>query len=270
MMRWPRRAALAIAVAIYLCALLAPAVAPVSYERQHREHIGERPGETFLLGTDDLGRDRLSRLIYGARTSLLLAPAAAFLATGVATILGTISGAFGGAFQRRTFYLVDLMAGIPSVFLLLTLRALLPLSVSPGVSLIATFSLLGLTGWASGVRVISTAASRSSQSGFATQARAFGCSRGRLLFKQVLPNVRPIVLAQFWIAVPLFILAEANLSMLGLGVSDPLPSLGNLMTELQNYTVVPEQPWILAPAAVLVIITGAMQMVLPKQKESSQ
>jgi peptide/nickel transport system permease protein len=265
-----RRVSLAIALGIYLCALLASVIAPMSYEQQYREALSQAPGGAYLLGTDDLGRDRFSRLLYGTRTSLLLAPAAAFLATAVATILGIISGALGGVFQRRTFYVVDLMTGVPTVFLLLTLRALLPLNVSPGLSLLATFSLLGLTGWASGVRVISTAAGRFSTSGFAVQARAYGCTRSRLLFRQVLPNVWPIVLAQFWIAVPLFILAEANLSMLGLGVSDPLPSLGNLMTELQNYAVVPEQPWILAPAVVLVIITAAMQMLLPGQKESAQ
>lgn len=268
-MKYLARAGMALAGCLYLAALCAPLVAPVSYEVQNRDALNEPPGRLFLLGTDDLGRDRFSRLLYGARTSLLLAPAAAAISTLIAAGVGTLAGFAGGRVERAINYAVDLLMGVPAIFLLLTLRSLLPLNTPPGASVLATFTLLSLCGWASGVRTISSAAGRLAGSWFTMQAKAFGCSTSRLILRQLFPNLMPHIAATFWLSVPAFVLAEANLSMLGLGVSEPLPSLGNLMSELLNYAAVLEQPWIAAPAVLLFVILALLQLpVMNKERLS--
>jgi peptide/nickel transport system permease protein len=260
--RLVRRSALLLLGGLYLFALFAPVFLPDSYEVQHREFVNEPPGRGFLLGTDELGRDRFVRLLYGVRTSLLLAPAAAVLSTLIAAAAGIAAGVFRGKSETALLYITDLMVATPLIFLLLTLRALLPLNTTAGTSVLCTFLLLGITGWGSGVRVVSAAAARSAEAGYLVQARAFGCSRLRLFLRQILPNVFPTILASFWLSVPAFVMTEATLSMLGLGVTEPLPSLGNLITELQNYAAVAEQPWIAAPAALLFLILSALRLAL--------
>jgi peptide/nickel transport system permease protein len=247
---------------LYLSALFAPVFLPEAHEVQHREFVNEAPGRGFLLGTDELGRDRFARLLYGVRTSLLLAPAAALLSTLISAGVGTAAGVLRGKAETALLYITDLIVATPLIFLLLTLRALLPLNTTSGTSVICTFLLLGVTGWGSGVRVVSAAAARSAGAGYVLQARAFGCSRSRLFLRQLLPNVLPTIIASFWLSVPAFVMAEATLSMLGLGVTEPLPSLGNLITELQNYAAVAEQPWIAAPAVLLFVILSALRLAL--------
>jgi ABC-type dipeptide/oligopeptide/nickel transport system permease subunit len=104
---------------------------------------------------------------------------------------------------------------------------------------------------------------------FVLQARASGCPSARLLVRHVLPNVKPVLLAQFWISVPLFILTEANLGMLGLGVTEPLPSWGNLLRELENYTALRHSPWLWAPLISLVLVMSLFQFVVAGEEYSS-
>lgn len=231
-----------------------------SYDAQHRRNPNEPPNHEYLLGTDELGRDRFTRLIYGARTSLLLAPAAAMLATAIAAIAGIMTNCFV-PLRRPILLIVDVMVSTPLIFLLLMTRAWLPLDVSAAVSVSITFVLLGLLGWAPAVRVFAASAQASAESEFILQARAGGCRPLRILMRHLLPNLAPVVLTQFCVLVPVFVLAEANLSILGLGVSEPLPSLGNLMADLLNYSLVLEQPWLLIPAVLLFCITGSLHIL---------
>ena len=125
-------------------------IAQHDYAAQFREHANEPPSRTFLLGTDELGRDRLSRLLYGIRVSLLCAPAAAFASTAIGALIGIIAGYRGGWIDQIMTGLIDLFLSLPWLFVLLTLRALLPLNVAPWISIAATFLLLAAVGWASG------------------------------------------------------------------------------------------------------------------------
>ncbi|MCP5116727.1 MAG: ABC transporter permease, partial [bacterium] len=233
-MSWKRRIALGLLVAVFGLAMLADVVAPHSYEEQFREAPLAPPSSEFLLGTDDLGRDRLSRLIYGTRVSLLLAPAAALLTTMIAAVIGLMAGYFGGFWEWAGKAATDLFLSLPWLFLLLMVRAMLPLNTSPGVSLMITFALLGLLGWASGSRLVASVTRGLRNSEFLLQARAIGQPSWRLLLVQALPNLRPVLAARFWGGVPVFLLAEAILGILGLGVAEPLPSWGNLLRVLEG------------------------------------
>ncbi len=254
--------ALCILVLTTAVSLGADLLAPHDYSEQFRQHANEPPSRSFLLGTDELGRDRLSRLLQGTRISLLCAATAASIATGAAAAIGLVAGYFGGWVDEITGALADLFLSLPWLFALLSLRALFPLNISPGVSLAATFLLLAVVGWAPGARVIRASVASLRNSGSIVHARAYGCGSARLLCLHILPNLKPVLSAQFWILVPAFILTEANLGVLGLGINEPVPSWGNILAELQNYQRIPEQPWILAPALLILLVVGSLQLVV--------
>jgi peptide/nickel transport system permease protein len=264
-MRRARRLAVVTLWGLFAAAVLADLVAPARYDEQFRDYPNARPCRKFPLGTDELGRDRFSRLLHGARISLSLAPAAALIATLLAGVIGLAAALRGGIVERAVLLGADLFQSLPWFFLLLTARALLPLNVTPLASLGVTFAMLSLLGWAGPVRVVGAGVRAVKESDYAVQARAMGCPRLRTFFVHLLPNLRPVLLAQFWISVPLFILAEANLSLLGLGVAEPLPSLGSLLRELENYSSVAARPWILAPACLLTLVLGCFQLAFPKE-----
>jgi peptide/nickel transport system permease protein len=245
-------------------ALAAEYIAPAGYSVQLRNHLNEPPSAQFPLGTDALGRDVLARLLHGTRLSLLLAPAAALLSTAIAGLFAATAGFAGGAFAAITGRVADAFAGVPWLLLLITVRAALPLEVAPIHSVAITFLLLGVLGWAAPARVALAAARRLHGLDFVNQARASGCSRAALLRAHFLPSLRPVLVAQFWVATPLFILTEANLGFLGLSVGEPLPSWGNLLRGLERFHMVAANPWLLVPLGVLLTAAGSFHLLIPR------
>ena len=242
-------------------------LAPAGYAKQDRGVVGAPPSRQHWLGTDDIGRDRFARVLYGTRISLLLAPAAALLSTLMAALIGGLAGYLGGMWKRGAMAVTDLFMSLPWLFLLITVRALLPLNVSPMLSVLVTFLMLGLLGWTSAARVLCTAAGSLRNSGLVQQARASGVPGARLFWVHVLPNLKPVLYAQFWISIPAFILSEANLGILGLGVAEPLPSWGSLLKELEGLVSVGEEPWKFVPLVLLVVVVTSFQLVLSEQDE---
>jgi peptide/nickel transport system permease protein len=266
-MKAVRIVACSVLAAVGLAMLTPELWAPAGYETQFREYPDAAPSAKFPLGTDALGRDRLSRLMYGTRVSLLLAPAAALLTCVEAALLGGLAGFAGGWADHVIDSCLDMFLSLPWLFLLISVRACLPLNISPAASATITFLLLGMLGWAAPARVVRAAVQNLKHSDFLLQARATGCGRWRLLVRHVAPNLMPVLLAQFWVSVPVYILAEATLGMLGLGVTEPLPSWGSLLRDLES-GVVFSQPWQLAPALLLAVVIGCFQLVLPREDYS--
>ena len=261
-----RKLACVVLVAVYAVSLGAQWLAPTGYAKQFREAPSSPPSRQHLLGTDEIGRDRFARVLYGTRISLLLAPAAALISTLLAALVGGLAGYLGGIWLRFATSLTDLFLSLPWLFLLITVRAVLPLNVSPLVSVLITFLILGLLGWAASARVLCTSAQSLRSSDFIVQARASGLHGPRLFFVHVLPNLKPVLYAQFWISIPVFILSEANLGILGLGVAEPLPSWGSLLRELEGLVSFRDEPWRLVPLLLLIIVMTSFQMVLSKEE----
>src|SRR5438270_13149086 len=142
-MKWARTLAVSLLALTAAACVLADVIAPASYTHQFRAEPDAAPSRQHLLGTDDLGRDRFSRLLYGTRVSLLLAPAAALLTSLLGLFIGGISGFVGGWVERVVMAATDLFLSLPWLFLLLTVRAVLPLNVSTGIGVNITFALLG-------------------------------------------------------------------------------------------------------------------------------
>ena len=239
---------LACVILLIVCVLSFSAgwIAPSGYARQFREVPSSPPSRQHWMGTDEIGRDRFARLLYGTRISLLLAPTAALISTILAALVGGFAGYSGGTWLRLATGFTDLFLSLPWLFLLITVRALLPLNVSPITSVLITFL-------------------RSSD--FVLQARAAGVRGFRLFLVHVLPNLKPVLYAQFWISIPVFILSEANLGILGLGVAEPLPSWGSLLRELEGMMSFRDEPWRLVPLFVLILVMTSFQTLLASEAE---
>jgi len=253
--------------AIFLAGLFAGGITHYSYATQFRELPNAAPSASHFFGTDGLGRDLFARVIYGTRVSLLLAPAAALLSTLIAGVLGAFAGLAGGWCEKAVLAAADLGMALPLLFVLLALRAFLPLDLDPILSVVATFVLLGFLGWPSSLRVVWAASRDLRNSEFILLAKATGCPSLRILLHHVLPNLRPVLFAQFWIAIPVYVLTEATLSMLGLGVMEPLPSWGNLLRGLEDFSVVSANPWRTCPLILLILVVISFQLILPRQEE---
>jgi len=262
-----RKIVAAFLLSVTLAAVSADLLSSHDYATQFRLEPNALPSRRFPLGTDELGRDRFSRLLHGMRCSILLAPAAALVSTLIAVSVGLFAGFFGGWVEQVCLSFTDLFLVVPWLFLLITLRAMLPLNVSPWTSVTVTFLMLGLLGWSQGGRVVRAAAAAIRSSEYLLQARAYGCSDIRLVLVHMLPNLRPILVAQFWLLVPRFLLTEANLGLLGLGVTEPFPSWGNLLAELErNYQNIYQAPWVLTPAVLLALVVASLHLVISEAK----
>jgi peptide/nickel transport system permease protein len=266
-MRLCRKLACVVLLIVVGASVAANWLAPAGYARQYREATDAPPSHAHWLGTDEIGRDRFARVLYGTRISLLLAPAAALLSTLMAAFIGGLAGYLGGVWARMAMAVTDLFLSLPWLFLLITARALMPLNVSPLVSVLVTFLLLGFLGWTTAARVLCAAAGSLRSSDFVRQARATGLPGQRLFWVHVLPNLKPVLYAQFWISIPVFILSEANLGILGLGVAEPMPSWGSLLKELEGLISVGEEPWKFVPLILLVVVVTSFQLLLSRQEE---
>jgi peptide/nickel transport system permease protein len=256
-----RMAAIAL-LALLVVASFAGSLFPrFDYALQDRDHVSAPISREHWLGTDDLGRDRFSRLLHGTAVSMLLAPAAAGISVFLAFVVGA-AGFAGGWQERAAKTMIDLFLSIPWLFLLLMVRAMLPLNTTPAASVTITFLVLGILGWAAPARILLARAQGLRRADFILLARASGISPWRVLGKHVMPNLRPVLLAQFWIAVPVFVLAEANLSILGLGVAEPLPSLGSLLRELETMLSLPVEWCRFAALAMLILLVSSLQFVV--------
>ena len=265
-MRRVTAAAKWVVLATGLVCLAAEWIAPHSYAEQFREHPNAPPTREFFLGTDDLGRDRFSRLLHASRTSFLLAPATAVVALAIATLAGFAAGYGGRWIDSALSTVMELMLSLPWLFAVLTLRSLLPLNASALQSMIATAALIACVGWAPAARVIRAGVLAVRDSPAILQARASGIGGWRLLGRHMIPALKPVLRAQFWIFTPVFLLTEANLGILGLGVAEPVPTIGGMLAELRSLHAVPEAPWSLAPAIVLVVIVTSLRLWISEPK----
>lgn len=268
-MRTWRIAACVVLLLVVGLSLAANWVAPQGYAKQDRMAADAPPSHEHWLGTDEIGRDRFARILYGTRISLLLAPAAALLSTVMAALVGGLAGYLGGAWSRVAMAVTDLFLSLPWLFLLITVRALLPLNVSPLVSVLVTFMMLGLLGWSSAARVLCSTSESLRDADFVRQARASGIAGWRLFLVHVAPNLKPVLYAQFWISIPAFILSEANLGILGLGVAEPMPSWGSLSKELEGLVSLGEEPWKLVSLGLLVVVVTSFELLLSRSEEAA-
>jgi len=228
---WPRfrrnRLALSgliLVAVLFLVSILAPWLAPYDPNFIDINAILMPPSSGHLMGTDSLGRDVFSRIIYGARISLKVGFVAVGLATLIGVVLGAVAGYYGGWVDNLLMRLVDLMLCFPTFFLILAVIAVL----EPSIWNIMV--IIGLTSWMGVARLVRAEFLSLKELEFIQAARALGAKDGRIIFRHLLPNALAPVMVSATLGVAGAILTESALSFLGLGVQPPTPSWGNILT----------------------------------------
>jgi peptide/nickel transport system permease protein len=222
-----------------------------------------RLGPWLPLGGDGSGRDVFARLVYGARLSLAVALAATLGAMLIGTLVGGVAGAAGGAVDEALMRLSDFVIVLPAMYVVLSLRAALPLVLPPAQVFALVAGILALVGWpivARGVRAI-VAGER--ERDYAQAALALGAGRARLLLRHLLPAAHGFLAAQAALLAAAFILAEATLSYVGLGFPDPSVSWGVMLQEAANVSAMADAPWTLAPAAGIFLLVLGVNLAAP-------
>ena len=219
----------------------------------------------FPLGTDALGRDVLTRLLFGARVSLGVAMASAAGALLIGLIAGALAGVFGDLVDEGIMRVAEFVIALPAIYVVLALRAALPLTLSAAAIFWTMVGVFALVGWPVAARGVRAIVSREMSMEYAEAARSVGASRTRLLLHHLLPATRGFLLTQATLLIPAFILAEATLSYIGLGFGEPTPSWGVMLQEAGRGPILAEAPWLIAPAAAIMVVVLSVNSVAGSQ-----
>jgi len=210
---------------LVLVAIFAPAIAPWDPNRPDTKKVFEPPSRSHWFGTDQLGRDVLSRVLYGSRISLAVGFVSVGIATMIGLLLGTTAGYRGGAIDAGIMRLVDLMLVFPRFFLLLAVLAFLRPSIW------TIMAVIGLTGWMGVARLVRAEFLTLREREFVIWSESIGASALRVVFRHILPNAIGPVLVAMTLGIPAAILTESGLSFLGLGVQPPYATWGNILND---------------------------------------
>jgi peptide/nickel transport system permease protein len=235
-------------------AIAAPALAPFGPERINLSSRREAPSATHVFGTDEIGRDVLSRVLYGARVSLAVGVLSAVVAGAIGVGMGGVAGYAGGPIDAALMRVTDGMLAIPRLPLLMIAGAVL----QPSVPLL--IALIGLAGWMETARVVRAELRTLGSRGFVESARAAGAGHARVLLRHLLPNAAQAVAVSITLAVARGILLESALSFFGVGVRPPAASWGNMLYQAQ--AALTTEPWLaVAPGAFILLTTASVNLI---------
>ena len=237
---------LAVLTFFVLCAILAPVIAPYD-PNEMIESQTVAPSWKHWFGTDDLGRDLLSRSLYGARISMTVGLVAVIIAIIIGVLLGSVSGYYGGWIDTVIMRSVDIMLAFPSIFLILAIQVML----TPNIYNVMI--VIGLTSWMGVSRLVRGEFLRIRELQYVEAARAIGCSDLRIIFRHILPNAEAPIIVAGTLGMAGAILTESALSFLGLGVQPPMASWGNMLMDSQAY--MRDAPWMAIIPGLLILLT---------------
>ena len=226
-----------IVLLMLLSAIFADLIAPYEYTRIEMSDRMQAPSTTYLLGTDNVGRDLFSRVIYGARISMYVGLGASAINVIFATLIGLISGYLGGKFDIIVQRFVDALLTFPMLIIAITLMALI------GTGIVQVIIVLGIWGGIAWIRVVRSAVMAVKENVYVEAARAIGCTTGAMLWRHMLPNIAPVMIIIFSVAMAGNILGEASLSFLGFGIPPPFPSWGGMLSS-EGRSYMYEAPWL--------------------------
>ena len=243
--------------------LLFPAVSPYRLAGvlplSHRLLAPASPGLWHPLGTDALGRDVFSRILFGARSSLTVGWLATLLTLMIGAPLGLAAGYLGGWADELLMRLAEVFLALPWLYLLLAVRAFLPISLAPSQASLLLVVLIGITGWARPARLARGIALSARERPYVQAARGFGASGPYLVFRHLLPEASGVLLTQAALLLPQYMLAGIALSFLGLGVSEPAADLGTMIGTLRELYAWPLYWWLIAPALVVAVLLACFE-----------
>jgi peptide/nickel transport system permease protein len=215
----------------------------------------DAPARIYLLGTDSFGRDQFSRLLYGAQISLTVGVVGIAISFTLGLLLGGISGYFGGITDTVIMRITELLLSIPSLYLIIALRAVFPIDLPSQQIYLGIVTILAFIGWAGLARVIRGLVLSIRKNEFVTAAEALGVGRFRLIARHILPNTMSFVIVAATVSVPSYILGEVVLSFLGVGVQEPAASWGNMLNQARSIRALTSFPWLLYVPATAIFLT---------------
>ncbi|HAF49671.1 MAG: Dipeptide transport system permease protein dppC [Synergistales bacterium 54_24] len=240
--------------AVAIVAIFAPLI---SFHDPYEINLRQRlllPSGAHILGTDAFGRDMLSRIIYGARISLLVGLIPSFISIGIGSAVGVTSGYLGGKIDFILMRVADIVIAFPSLLLAMVIMYTL------GAGLSNIFIALSFVGWAEAARVVRSQVLSLREQGFVEAAKAMGVRRRAIMARHIFPNCLPSLVVLFTLKVPEFILAEASLSFLGVGAQPPVPSWGLLVSQGKEFIF--SAPWVVAfPGGAIFLVALAFNFV---------
>ena len=234
---------------------------PIRIFANHKLISVDKPGRLYLLGADSRGRDLLSRLIYGARISLSIGLLGVFISFSLGLIVGGIAGYFGGWVDMVLMRICEMFMLVPGFYLLLALRSTVPENFNSVQVYIMIVVILALIGWASLARVIRGMALSLKNRDYVAAAKLLGVPDFFIIIRHILPHTISYSLVAMMLSIPGYILSESGLSLLGLGIQDPIPSWGNLLSDAMAIVPIAFAPWILAPGLVIFITIVCFNIV---------
>jgi peptide/nickel transport system permease protein len=217
----------------------------------------DEPGHIFLFGSDNLGRDIFSRILYGAQVSLSIGIIGILISTIIGMIVGGVAGYFGGVTDFALMRTVEVLLALPSLYFILILRQLFGTSTSSTQIYFIIVIILAFIGWATEARVIRGMVMSLKEQEYVIAARAMGFSNSRVIIRHILPNTLSFVIVTATLSVPFFILSEVALSFLGVGIQEPEASWGNMLIAAQSNRILNDFPWVLIPGAFIFLAVMA-------------
>lgn len=218
-------------------------------------------GTLFLLGTDRLGRDMLSRLIYGGRISLTIGLIGISISFVLGIIIGGLAGYYGGKFDMLTQRAIEVIQSLPHIPLWLALSSIMPPNWSPLLIYFGITLILGLMDWTGLARAVRSKLLSLREDDYVTAAQLMGASTPRIVFRHLVPGFMSHLIASATITIPSMILGETALSFLGLGLRPPITSWGVMLNEAQNINVVALYPWLMLPVVPVIIVILAFNFL---------
>lgn len=244
------RAAVVSGIVLIILAILcfgAPWIAPYSFDEIDLRNTRQPPSPAHLMGTDDLGRDQFTRLLYGGRISLTVGICAALFSTIIGALIGAVSGFYGGLVDNASMRFTEVIIAIP------TLPLLIIISSYTKASVVVIIVVIGILSWMSTARIVRASVHSTKRQDFVLGARSIGCRNHTIILRHIIPNVMGPILVGATLGVGAAIIVESSLSFLGLGISPPTPTWGNMLQDSQ--ATMASKPWLTIFPGLAILIT---------------